>query len=92
MRDYEYPEPIKEHGTREEDLSQMAIALTAGGLLSILICAVLPGVESKLDILMMLTMLWFLNTVGVWELMDLREYLSARKANREGIIPDTKEQ
>ena len=56
---------------RERNLEEFSIALTGGGLAAIILCLVLPGIESKADILALLPIFWFMATIAAWTGLDI---------------------
>ena len=60
---------------REQCLVEFAVSVTLGGILAIILCMVLPGIETKADVGVLITPFWFCCVIAVWELIDLVEMI-----------------
>lgn len=56
---------------REKNLQEFSVSLTVGGLASVLLCLVLPGIENKFDVLALMPIFWFMLTIAVWTGLDI---------------------
>lgn len=68
---------------RETNLQEFAVSLTTGGLAAMVLCLMLPGVESKVDILAFMPIFWFMATIAIWTGLDIRDRMKARTEARQ---------
>ena len=71
---------------RERNLEEFSIALTGGGLAAIVLCLVLPGIESKADILALLPIFWFMATIAVWTGIDIHDRKHRASATERDLL------
>lgn len=61
---------------RERYTRELLLSTTSGAALSIVLCLILPGIESKSDIFGLFFPLWFLATIGIWSMFDVSERIN----------------
>ena len=71
---------MKARTEREQHLAEFAVSVTLGGNIAIILCMLLPGIETKADVGMLIMPFWFCGVVAVWELIDLAEALKRRRS------------
>lgn len=65
---------------RETNLQEFAVSLTTGGLAAMVLCLMLPGIESKVDILAFMPIFWFMATTAIWTGLDIKDRINQTKA------------
>lgn len=58
---------------RERNLQECLISVSAGAVIAIMLCAVLPGITTKLDFVAFFAMFWLIATYCVWSVIDWRD-------------------
>ena len=67
---------------REQYLREFTFALTVGGVLAILLCMVLPEVQTKADVFGFYFPFWFFGTITIWEIIDTVDLLRKERRKR----------
>lgn len=61
---------MRRHGTREQDLTQMLIAVCVAAFLAVILCKAIPGIQ-KNEIIEFFVGFWVIGTIAVWTIIDL---------------------
>ena len=75
---------MKGRTQREQCLAEFSIAVTLGGILAIILCMVLPGIETKADVGMLIMPFWFCVVITVWEIIDTAEVIMKERRRKNG--------
>lgn len=67
---------------RERDLQQCLVSTVAGAFIAILLCALLPGIGTKIEAVYMMFILWFIATWTVWEGIVMYEEVKKWRSTR----------
>lgn len=68
--------------TREQNLAEFLVSVVFGGIIAIILCMVLPGIESKTDMAMLIIPFWFCGVITVWGVIDAVETLIERRSSK----------
>lgn len=55
---------------RERNLQEFAFSTCAGAVIALVLCMMLPGIETKSDTIAFFAMFWFMSIYGVWSVID----------------------
>ena len=67
---------------RERYTRELLVSTAAGAALSMILCLILPGIETKSDIFGMYWPIWILATIGIWQLFDTAERINKHVGNK----------
>ena len=68
--------------TREQNLAEFLVSVVFGGIIAIILCMVLPGIETRVDVGMLIIPFWFCTTITVWSVIDVVETLIERRSSK----------
>ena len=68
--------------TREQNLAEFLVSVVFGGVIAIILCMILPGIESKSDVGMLIMPFWFCGVITVWGAIDVVETLIERRSSK----------
>lgn len=68
--------------TREQNLAEFLVSVVFGGIIAIILCMVLPEIESKADMAMLIMPFWFCGVITVWGAIDVVETIIERRETK----------
>ena len=75
----------KRTSVREQNLREFTFSITVGAMIAMVLCLVLPEVETKIDVFGMYFPFWFCGTVVIWEVIDAIQYIKKERKKNDQL-------